>query len=191
MPIQHPKRRPAFPPIGRLRTSPISGGGKKSLMTSLNLTAMVDMFTVIVIFLLQMFSANGDLQFMVKGLKTPTAKETQLLEERGPVVTLFQNQVLFEGEPVVSLEEIDNAEMGIPKLTETLRGIREREEQIYGRDETKPFDGHIIVQSDKSTDFKLVRKTLESANMAGWAHLQFTVTGEAKGTVDAEGGGEG
>ena len=99
MPIQHLKRRPAFPPIGRLRSSPISGGGKKALMTSLNLTAMVDMFTVIVIFLLQMFSANGDLQFMVKGLKTPTAKETQLLEERGPVITLFQNQVLFEGEP--------------------------------------------------------------------------------------------
>lgn len=191
MPIKHPKRRPAFPPIGRLRTSPISGGGKKSLMTSLNLTAMVDMFTVIVIFLLQMFSANGDLQFMVKGLKTPTAKETKLLEERGPVVTLFQNQVLFEGQPVTSLEELDDAEMGIPKLTDLLRGIREREEALYGRDETQPFEGHIIVQADKETDFKLVRKSVESANLAGWAHLQFTVTGEAKGVEGAEGEGEG
>ena len=40
----------------------------------------------------------------------------------------------------------------------------------------KPFEGHLIVQADEATDFKLVRRAVYSANEAGWIHLQFAVT---------------
>jgi biopolymer transport protein ExbD len=57
MAIIVPGRRPAYMPIGRLRSSPLSGG-KKSGFASLNLTAMVDMFTILVIFLIQLFTSD-------------------------------------------------------------------------------------------------------------------------------------
>src|SRR5688572_18293093 len=121
MPVKLPKRRPAFQPLNRLRSSPF-GGGKKGLMLALNLTAMVDMFTVIVIFLLQQFSSSGELLFIQKNLKLPDAEQSEMLTDRGPVITLFENKVMWEGKPVATLEELDAAEPGIPALTERLEG---------------------------------------------------------------------
>ena len=181
MAVVVPKRRPAFAPIGRLRTGPF-GGGKKALMASLNLTAMVDMFTTIVIFLLQTFSASGEIMFAQKDLKIPEADVAEILNERGPVVTLFRGQILIDGKSVGKVEELDEAEAGIPMLAEELVKAREVLEKLNERrgkvkDPTQPFEGHVIVQADKETDFLLVRKAIFSVNEAGWAHIQFIVRG--------------
>jgi len=189
MSISVPKRRTHFKPIGFLRKN--SGGSKKSAMVSLNLTAMVDMFTTIVIFLIQSFSASGELMLMQKDLVMAPAMNAELLSERGPVVTLFQGNVLVEGSEVAKMADLDEAEQGIPVVQEQLKGIREREEKLYGRDPTKPFDGHVIVNSDKSTDFLLVRKVIYSMNAAGWAKVNFAVD-DVSGPDKPEGeGGEG
>lgn len=187
MPVKVPKRRPAFPPLNRLRSGPFSGG-KRGLMLALNLTAMVDMFTVIVIFLLQNFSASGEILFMQKDLKLPDAEQSITLSERGPVVTLFDNEVLWEGERIGSLGELNDKEPGIPELTKRLEAVKKREEELKARsgaaakpeDAGKPFDGHIIVQADVSTDFKLVRNAIFSVNKAGWVHIQFATMPLAK-----------
>ncbi len=178
MPVVAPGRRPAFKPIGRLRTSPLSGG-KKDLMMPLNLTAMVDMFTTIVIFLLQSFSSSGDLLLIQKGIKLPEAKKAAVLGDRGPVVTLFQNNVIFEGQPMASLAELSDDENGIEVLSQALKDIRAREEEKKGRDITQAFDGFVIIQADAETDFKLVRKVIWSLNQAGWAKIKFIVLGKS------------
>lgn len=191
MPVHLPGRHAAFEPIGRLRKNPFKAG-KKGMMMPLNLTAMVDMFTVIVIFLLQSFSASGEIMFIQKDIKLPTAKQAAPLEERGPVVTLFNNEVLLEGERIASLDEIDDADPGVEALSERLKAIREREEKLYGRDPTKPYDGHFILQADSATDFELVRKCIFSVNESGWTHLQFTVLTEAPPPGEGgHGGGHG
>ena len=189
MPIKLPKRRPAFAPLNRLRSGPF-GAGKKSLMLALNLTAMVDMFTVIVIFLLQQFSSSGELLFTQKDLKLPEAHESEMLTDRGPVVTLFQNRVLWEGKPVANLDELDEAEPGIPPLIEKLEGVREREQKFYGRKEGEPFKSHVVIQADKATDFQLVRKTIYSVNQAGWVHINFAVMGIGTPGEEGEEGAE-
>lgn len=142
MAVSHPGRHPAFHPIGALRKSPFKSG-KKGMMMPLNLTAMVDMFTVIVIFLLQSFSANGDIMFVQKDLKLPTATKAIPLEERGPIVTLFHNEVLMEGETIAKLDDLDDSEPGVAELSDRLKKIREREEKLIGRDPTKPYVGQI------------------------------------------------
>lgn len=186
MPIKLPGRHSAYEPIGALRTNPFHAG-KKGLMMPLNLTAMVDMFTTIVIFLLQSFSASGDLMFIQKDLILPTATQAIPLEEQGPVVTLFRNEVLISGEKIATLEELDDTEPGIPLLQERLTKIREREQLLiskYGTaDPTKPYDGHMIVQADAATDFELVRRTIFAMNMAGWIHIQFAVLNNAPAPV--------
>jgi len=189
MAIVTPGRHPAFAPIGRLRKSPLKSG-KKSMMMPLNLTAMVDMFTVIVIFLLQSFSASGEIMFIQKEIKLPTATQAQPLEERGPVITLFKNAVLIEGEEIAKLEDLDDAEAGIPALTERLGRIRVNEEKLVARDPSKPFDGHLIVQADIETDFELVRKAIFSVNESGWTHLQFATLEAKKDKPAGEAGAE-
>lgn len=179
MPVSVPKRRTAFHPIGRLRSNPLHAG-RKGGMVSLNLTAMVDMLTVIVIFLLQSFSANGEIMFIQKEVTMPLAEQAEELTERGVVVTMFEDVIMLEGKEVARAGDLDPAEPGVPAMAEQLTGIREREEKIAAalgkpRDPSKPFDGSVIVQADEEVDFMIVRKVIFSLNQAGWAKVKFAV----------------
>ena len=100
MAIHAPGRRPAFPPIGRLRASPIHGGPRSGLI-SLNLTPMVDMMTMLVVFLLQSFSADGQIMFVQKDLVMPPADASKPLIDRGPVVTVYDERVFVEAKRAI------------------------------------------------------------------------------------------
>lgn len=197
MAIHTPGRHPAYEPIGRLRSSPF-GGGKKSGFTELNLTAMVDMFTVIVIFLLQSFSSEGEISVQ-KNLTLPDSEAAKPLPERGPVVVVMAGEVHLDGDIVATVDD-DSNEPGIQPLTERLVKLKESfdkiEEELRKLDPNrpvKPFEGHMIIQADNATDFKLVRRAVFSANQAGWVHIQFAVkkiggTGEGGGGEHGGGG---
>jgi len=189
MPVQQPKRRPAFKPIGILRSGPF-GHGKKSVFANLNLTPMIDTFTVMVIFLLQSFSASGELMFIQKDMKLPDAEQTQLLNERGPVVTVLKNGILLEGKSIGNYEELmDDTQAGVPELAEKLTAIRERDEKMFGAaNPAEGFKGTVLVQADKATNFMFVRKVIFAINEAGWVHVQFAVTAIGTGTEGGEGG---
>lgn len=180
MAIHLPGRHSAYEPIGRLRANPFKSG-KKNGFVELNLTAMVDMFTVIVIFLIQSFSGEGELSVQ-KNLVLPTTEKAVPLSERGPVVVIVKNELLLDGVKLATLGDEDAAEPGIPALEEKLRAIKEQkmglEAELRRRDPTraeKGFDGHLIFQADEETDFALVRKAIFAANQAQWTHLQFAV----------------
>lgn len=177
MPVSVPRRRNAFVPIGKLRGGHYGSSGKHGTMASLNLTPMVDMFTTLVIFLIQLFAAQGDM-ISQKDLKVPTAQQAELLSDQGPMIILFKGKVLLEGKQLAAVEDMDEADPGIQPLSEALQKLREQDEKIFGRDPNKPFDGKVMIQADQETDFMLVRKAIFSINEAGWAHLNFIVLGD-------------
>lgn len=183
MPVQTPKRRPAFKPIGKLRSGNF-GGGKKSVGAELNLTAMVDMLTTIVVFLLQSFAASGDLNF-ASGITLPEASMAELLNERGPVVAIVGDRIIVEGVELVTVDPND-PEPGFQPIADELTAIREREQKLYNLDPTQPYEGHVVIQADQTTDFMIMRKLIYSVNQAGWIHLQFAVTKPDAGGAPVE-----
>jgi len=73
MAIVQPGKRPAK----RFEKSRILGGkiarGRKVTNAELNVVPMVDMMTMLVIFLLQQFSATGEVLYMQKDIRLPDA----------------------------------------------------------------------------------------------------------------------
>ena len=96
MPIVTPGKRPAK----RFEKSKILGGkmgrGHKSLNAELNVVPMVDMMTMLVIFLLQQFSSTGEVMYMQKDIKLPDAQHGQMIEV-APVVAISAQQVVVTG----------------------------------------------------------------------------------------------
>ncbi len=195
MPIVTPGRRPAFPPIGRLRSSPLSGG-KKGMFVSLNLTAMVDMFTILVIFLIQLFTAAGQVTLNDR-IKVPLSVAGIPLEDPGTVIMMNPTGLLLiDSEGIPEDEMGTDLDVSIPGMVTVLTKRREFDEEIKKRrgeprDPTQPYDGIIIIQADIKTDFRQVRRVLASANEAGWAKIKFvtipTKTESAEGAPAAEG----
>lgn len=189
MPVITPGRRPAFAPIGRLRSSPLSGG-KKSGFASLNLTAMVDMFTILVIFLIQLFTSAGEVQ-MHAAIKVPRTVAGLPLEEPGTVVMMNnEGMLLLDGHGFAPSEMGSELDVAIPGMVAKLTEAREFREKIEGRDPTQPYQGILLIQADIKTDFRLVRRVLTSANESGWAKIKF-VSIPAKSDKKPGEGGEG
>src|SRR5918912_2026769 len=78
---------------------------KKNGYAGLMLTSLVDMFTIIVIFLFMNFSANGEVLYMSKDIKLPDAWHGAQLE-RAPVVSVSPESVTFDGRLLLNTADL-------------------------------------------------------------------------------------
>jgi biopolymer transport protein ExbD len=185
MPIVTPGKRPA----PRFEKSKILGGkmtrGHKSTNSELNVVPMVDMFVMLVIFLLQQFSATGEVLYMQKDIKLPDAQHGQMIEI-APVVAVSSDQVVVTGVKVADIRELDSDSgyLNIPALEERLRDEKKRWEFIHQQDPDKKWDGVVNIQADKGVPFRIVKRVMYSCGVAGYFNVNFAAL-EAAGTVAA------
>jgi biopolymer transport protein ExbD len=161
--------------------------GRKALSQSLNLVAYIDMMTVLVIFLLMTFQANGEILFIQKNITLPDATNWTDLE-RAPVIGVTKDVVTLDGKQVATGEELlkDSAtgDMKITELHDELVTAKNNYKLLHP---TEDFKGVCIIQSDKNVEFKMLRKVMFSAATAGYQNVNFAVRPKAKATA---GGGE-
>lgn len=159
---------------------------KKSTFASLQLTPLIDMFIVLVIFLLLNFSATGAIVRANENIKLPFATKVEDLM-RFPVVAISsvpdQNTkglVTLEGREVATVDELiqdTGPDWRIPKLTAQLK---QRKDAWMRTHPDQPFDGKVIIQCDQAIDFKVIKKVMYSAGLAGYANLMFAVQKRAE-----------
>src|SRR3990167_2014447 len=80
-------------------------GGKRGVTAMLSLTAMVDMFTVLVIFLLQNYNTTGEILFIPKEVVLPKAANVKELKPAF-VVTISNKEVLLDKTRVATFDEV-------------------------------------------------------------------------------------
>ena len=182
MPIVQPGKRPAK----RLQRSRVWGGkmsgGRRSTNAELNVVPMVDMMTMLVIFLLQQFSATGEVLFMQKDIKLPDAQHGQLIEV-APVVAISSAQVVVTGQKVADVADLDKdgGYLNIPALEERLRDEKKRWDYIHQNDpdREKNWKGDVNIQADVKVPFRLVKRVMFSAAQAGYFNVNFATLDEA------------
>lgn len=156
------------------------GHGKKSSYAELNLTSMVDMLTILVVFLLQTFSASGELLVVSKNIVLPDASNFKDLE-RAPVVGVSKDSVTLDGTPVADATELNKEATVDWKITELHDRLVTLKNNYKLLNPTKDFAGQVIVQADKLVDFKVIKKIMYSCAVAGYANVNFAVNAKAKG----------
>src|SRR3954465_329583 len=72
---------------------------------SLNLTPFVDMMTILVCFLLMVFSATGQLLQAVKGRELPIAQAHQTLQQ-APVIIVTKSEITYQGQLVATVDSV-------------------------------------------------------------------------------------
>ena len=190
MAIVQPGKRPAK----RFEKSKILGGkiarGRKATNAELNVVPMVDMMTMLVIFLLQQFSATGEVLYMQKDVRLPEARHGQMIEP-APTVAISADQVVVTGQKVADVADLDRdaGYLNIPALEERLRDEKKRWEFIHQSDGAK-FDGIVNIQADKAVPFRIVKRVMYSCGVAGYFNMNFATldagsVAAAAGTVPA------
>lgn len=162
--------RPKYdlPMLRRRRT----GGGKKSMNAELPLVSMIDMFSILVIYLLMNFSATGEVFFIQKNVKLPQAQHSAPLES-APLISITGNSVILEAEkvgenPMVVTEEDQN----LPLLAAALRDLRKLQEQIRPNEK---FKGEVNIQADEGTSLVYIKRVMKTCILEGWSGINFAV----------------
>jgi biopolymer transport protein ExbD len=155
----------------------------RSLDVSLNLTPMIDMFVVLVIFLLMTFSTSGEILFIQKEIELPSASQTDELEQ-APVIIIGGGQVVIEGITVGRMDDIaEDENFEIADLSERLHNLKKAFQQLHPNE---TFAGKIIIQGDKGTSFRVLKKVMFTCTSVGYTNINFAVLP----TGDGSGGGE-
>jgi len=175
-----------------------SAHGGRASNISLNLTPFVDMMTILVSFLLMVFSSTGQLLQAQKGLELPTADSRSTLQE-APVIIVTKTEITYQGQLVATVESVlrdDSPTFKIDALFERLDAASKKikENVAMGhidkalikacedaKQNIRPLPGKIcpdglaILQADESTDARLINKIVNTAKAAGFDNLLFAV----------------
>lgn len=171
--------------------------GKRELVAMLSLTAMVDMFTVLVIFLLQNFSGEEQMLILHKDIQLPRAERIKDLRPAF-VVTISNKEVLLDKELVASTEQVKaQSDWMITRLYDlTQQGLAQSKADYESKLQNKirsvvenakgekPEDlnswNKITVQADKSIDILTVKKVMYTISEAGAGEINFAVMKQAR-----------
>lgn len=175
-----------------------SASGSRSSNIALNLVPFVDMMTMLVCFLLMVFSASGELLQAQRGLDLPTAESKQTLQQ-APVIIVTKSEITYQGQLIATVdsalrddsptfkidalyERLDAAakqikeDVGMGKLPKDLaKACEDAKNNIRPQPGKICPDGLAILQADEATDARLINKIVNTAKAAGFDNLLFAV----------------
>src|SRR3954468_5691780 len=175
-----------------------SAAAARQANIALNLTPFVDMMTILVTFLLMVFSSTGQLLQAQKGLELPIADSHETLQQ-APVIIVTKSEITYQGQLVATTESVlrdDSPTFKIDALFERLDAAAKKIKEDVGlgklpkdlikscedaKQNIRPQPGHIcpdglaILQADETTDVRLINKIVNTAKAAGFDNLLFAV----------------
>ena len=142
---------------------------------SLNITSMADMFTILLVFLLQNYSLN-EFKLEAKGAINLPTSNSLIEPKRAPVVTITQSEVLFNDQSIMSIQEWLQKPASLlahiqPPSTAQQDGLKVTEE------EKGSGEASIIVLADKSHNYRTIRTLLQILNKKGYRQVRFATLG--------------
>lgn len=152
----------------------------KSSEMSLNITAMADIFTIILVFLLKSFSSGSLNLSPTSGLLLPHA-HGQSANFEALKIEITDGMIQVEGEPVTPLKNFstsskDKAGNGsLRSLNKVLRSARNKQVAIAKQNPEVKIDSKVLIVSDKRTPYRTIKSVLASAAVNGYTDFKLAV----------------
>ena len=167
-------------------------GNRRSVTAILSLTAMVDMFTVLAIFLLQNYNTTGEILYIPKEVTLPKANRVVDLKP-SLVITVSPKEILIDKTIVATFEEVKNSQSWVISnlrdqakvYLEKAKAEQESKLQIKLEKMVSKTLGNessdlnawkkVTIQADKSIDYLTLKKIMYSIYEAGGGPINFAV----------------
>jgi len=147
-------------------------GRNKRKVTGLNLTSLMDVFTILVFFLL-FHASSSEVMEAPKQIKLPdSVVETKPRET--VVIMVSPEVVVVQGEAVVNTPELlDDSVRMVAGITERLEQL---ERNIIGISTKAVAEGkEITILADKTIPFKVLKKIMSTCTGSGYGRISLAV----------------
>jgi biopolymer transport protein ExbD len=140
----------------------------------LNLVSLMDIFTILVFFLLVNSSEVQDLP-SAKSIEMPESVSEQ--KPRETVVVLVSNdQILVQGVPVMAVADALAAEGNV--IAPLAAALDDQARRLV-RDESSAADREVTILGDKSVPYRLLRKVMATCTDADYGRVSLAVMQKA------------
>ena len=166
----------------------------------LKLTSMIDMFTILLVYLLKSYSPT-DTPPVDPHLKLPASISTKVPIET-TIIQAAQNMLIVDGLPIIMVDNSDNhklyrlkvdgrgravktrdgkfiaeaeiaaATIVLPGMYESLKNKREHYESVAAK-LGQTFKGEITIMCDKEMPYKILKRVMATAGKAGFGDFKF------------------
>ncbi len=158
-----------------------SYGDKES---NLNITSMMDAFTIVLVFLLKSFAAEGNLLTQADNLKLPYSVSQKQPQEVSLLVVVDAEQILIDNVPVIETKLVRAQDsLFVAPMVKELQKKRDEEKKraLIKGDEGDEKGGSVIVQLDKMTDYDIMYKVMATCGYAEYNNVAFAVVQRTPG----------
>ncbi len=157
--------------LGKKKNQP-----KQFVTPKLQITAMMDMFTIVLIFLLFSFSDKPETMNIDKELDLP--QSTAKMDYNETIKMVLSKENLKLNDTVVAQlknGKIQGLKPDKPEDSDLYRKLSFYREQMDRAMEEGEKGNHILFFCDKSMPFKTINSIMKTAGMAGFPDFQFAV----------------
>jgi biopolymer transport protein ExbD len=147
-------------------------GRSKRKVTGLNLTPLMDVFTILVFFLL-FHSSGSDILKTPKQIKLPDSV-VEAKPRETVVIMVSPEVVLVQGEAVISTSELLQDSIGtVREVTDRLKQL---ERNIIGiSTQTVAKSREITILADRTIPFKVLKKIMSTCTGSGYERVSLAV----------------
>ena len=139
----------------------------KDRIASLNMVSLMDIFTILVFFLL-VNATSAEVLPTPKNITLPSASSEQL-PRKNLVITINDSDILLHGTPVARVDEVMASER---KTIETLfLALQAKAETVTDLTDTQG----VTIMADKTVPYDLVKKVMLTARGANFSNISFAV----------------
>lgn len=139
------------------------------------LTSLVDVMTILLVYLLKSFSAEGEIVTLSQELMLPESS-AQKRPELTVVLAVNNRHILAEDEKVADVANVlSREELIIPGLHEWLGRRRQTTQQIGKYSTDTKFEGKITIQGDRRIRFRLLKKIMYTCGQQGYNNFLLAV----------------
>ncbi len=130
----------------------------------LNMNSMMDMMTIILLFLLKSFSTDGVLVAPSEDLTLPTSFRVEK-PKKELNVAISQEEIIVNDIPILAISSLSKEEMLIPELNVKLAEYAEQE-KLLELEVGKEFTHQVIIQGDEAIPFEVLIKVMYTCSQS-------------------------
>jgi biopolymer transport protein ExbD len=137
---------------------------------TLNMNSMMDMMTIILLFLLKSYSTEGALASQSESLALPVSARTQK-PKKEVNVSIASDVILVNEQPLMPTQDIDPNEIAILPLMSKLQEYANKERQLE-IEAGKEFTHEVIIQGDKRIPFETLFKVMYTCSKSDFYKMR-------------------
>ena len=136
---------------------------------------MIDMFTILLVFLLKSFSAEGQIMSVAPDLRLPEST-AQKPPESASIIIITNEWILLDGRQIAQVKNVlAQRTLVIKPLSNELKNLRALSEKVAELHTDMGFKGKISIQGDKEIPYQLLKKVMFTCGQLGYNDIMLAV----------------